>query len=321
MSFFGGFNDPFFGDMHRMMHRQMRDMEHLMDGMMVDPFGMMGGRPPGVNFVNPRQQMIADGGVRRANPHPHPHPQHMDPMTSMMMQPFGFGGGGLFGGMRNMMQQMEQVQQHVMTDPNSHVYTQSTVVAIGPGADGRPQVYEATDSVRKAGDVKETRRTVRDTARGEERMSVGHHIGTRGHVIEKRRDKNNRMHEAQEFIGVKEDEAHKFDKEWNHATRRAVSGDRYRLEDGTGGRRADSNLAIEAGPGSERIYRTASPHDTRRARIPTSDHARRHSPYQHTPPRRRIVRVEEPPDEPTTSEQPEPSVKAKSGGPIIEEIE
>lgn len=105
-----------------------------------------------------------------------------------------------------MMEQMGQMQHHMVNDPNSHVFTQSTVVSIAPGADGRPVVYEATDSVRKAGDVKETRRSVRDGARGEERMSIGHHIGDRGHVIEKRRDKNSggRIVEQQEFIGLKE---------------------------------------------------------------------------------------------------------------------
>jgi hypothetical protein len=198
-------------------------------------------------------------------------------------------------------------------------------------------VYEVTDSVRKTGDVKETRRSVRDSMRGEERMSIGHHIGDRGHVIEKRRDRNTggRIVEQQEFIGLKEDEAHQFDKEWKHATRRAMSGDRRRLEAGSAGRRpTDSNLAIEGG--SDRIYRTASPHDTRRARIASSDHARRHSPYTtQTTPRRRIVRVEEPPDEPivVAEEQQHAETSAaggsssrkpngsRTGGPIIQEIE
>lgn len=48
-------------DMHRMMNRQMRDMEHLMDAMMVDPFAMMGGRMPAMGYVHPRHQMIAEG--------------------------------------------------------------------------------------------------------------------------------------------------------------------------------------------------------------------------------------------------------------------
>lgn len=41
-----------------------------------------------------------------------------------------------------------------MNDPHSHVYTQSTMVTIGE--DGQPRVVE--NSVRKSGDVKETRR-------------------------------------------------------------------------------------------------------------------------------------------------------------------
>lgn len=126
-----------------------------------------------------------------------------DPMASMM-ESFGFGfGGGLFGGL---MRQMEQMQQQAINDPNAHVFSQSTVISMRPGQDGRPEVYEATESVRKAGEVKETRRTVRDTGRGMEKMEIGHHIGNRGHVIEKRRDRTTggQILENQEFIGLNE---------------------------------------------------------------------------------------------------------------------
>jgi len=126
-----------------------------------------------------------------------------DPMTSMM-QSFGFGGGlfgGLFGGF---MRQMEQMQSQALNDPNCHVYSQSTVISMKPGQGGRPEYYEATESMRKAGDVKETRRSVRDTERGLEKMEIGHHIGQRGHVIEKRRDRTTggQIMENQEFIGL-----------------------------------------------------------------------------------------------------------------------
>lgn len=46
------------------------------------------------------------------------------------------------------------LQDAAMNDPNSHVYTHSTVMSFGP--DGQPKVVE--HSSRKAGDVKETRR-------------------------------------------------------------------------------------------------------------------------------------------------------------------
>lgn len=41
-----------------------------------------------------------------------------------------------------------------MNDPNSHVYTQSTVISFD--GSGGPRVVQ--ESMRKAGDVKETRR-------------------------------------------------------------------------------------------------------------------------------------------------------------------
>uniref|UniRef100_A0A915DJT5 Uncharacterized protein n=1 Tax=Ditylenchus dipsaci TaxID=166011 RepID=A0A915DJT5_9BILA len=79
------------------------------------------------------------------------------------------------------MQQMESMQNHAMNDPRSTVISQSTMVSFD--GNGQPKVVQA--STRKAGDVKETRRSVH--AGGEEReISVGHSIGDRTHLIEKK---------------------------------------------------------------------------------------------------------------------------------------
>ena len=51
--------------------------------------------------------------------------------------------------------------------------------------------------------VKETRRTVRDSERGVEKIAVGHHINDRGHVIERSRV-NGQMSENQEYINLDE---------------------------------------------------------------------------------------------------------------------
>jgi myeloid leukemia factor 1 len=219
-----------------MMQQQMRDL----DSMMMDPFGMMNGRfAMNDGRRGARQQMIDDGNQRHMQ-----HQQQQQAMIPSFMDPFGgaFGfGGSLLGGMMN---QMQQMQAQAFANPDSHVYTQSTMISMAPGQDGRTQVYERTESVRKQGDVKETRRSVRDSARGVEKMEIGHHIGNRGHVIQKRRDRatGGQILEQQEFIGLNQDDAERFDQEWTHATRRGTSGGNYFLDEQS---HAGPHLAIE----------------------------------------------------------------------------
>jgi myeloid leukemia factor 1 len=57
------------------------------------------------------------------------------------------------------------------------------------GPDGRPQVYQATSSSRSApGGVRETKQTVSDSRSGTKKMAIGHHIGDRAHIIEKKQN-------------------------------------------------------------------------------------------------------------------------------------
>ena len=54
--------------------------------------------------------------------------------------------------------------------------------------DGKPKIYQASSQMRQApGGVKETRHMVRDSEKGLEKVSVGHHIGERAHVIERQK--------------------------------------------------------------------------------------------------------------------------------------
>lgn len=183
---FGG--DPF-GDPFNQMRRQMQEMDHMMNSMMGgDPFAgmlgpMMGGRNP----------MITNGNHQRGMAHN---------SSGMMLNSFG---GGLFGGL---MQQMNGFQNHAMNDPNSTVFTQSTMISYGN--DGKPHVVQS--STRKAGDVKETRHSVQKG--NEHKLSVGHAIGDRAHFIEKKRDKDGRIRQQQKFVNLDEDEAEDFNREF-----------------------------------------------------------------------------------------------------------
>jgi len=160
-------------------------------------------------------------------------------------------GGGF---MANMFQQMESMKHRAVNDPNSVVYSESKVISMTPDASGRMRVYESSDSVRKHGEVKETRHSVRDPTRGLEEMAIGHHIGQRGHVIEKRRCNGGPIEEQEQFVGLDQSQAQQFDKEWSNATRNVV-GNRNQLYDD----RSQRNLPIEYRRGQER-ERHASPY-------------------------------------------------------------
>ncbi|WKX93614.1 hypothetical protein Q1695_011128 [Nippostrongylus brasiliensis] len=206
-----------FGGMHRAMHRQFREMDRMMNAMM-DPFGMLGGM-----------------GMIEGPPRPQYHP------VARPFDPFR-GIGGIFSA-------MEDLQERAMNDPNSHVYSQSTMITFG--GDGQPRVVE--NSVRKSGDVKETRRAVRDGER--EEMSIGHTIGDRSHIIEKKRDKDGNVRRQQRFVNLDESAAMDFDREfqsraranmgYSESSRRALgdgSGYRHRSADAAGGSRSNAPI-------------------------------------------------------------------------------
>ncbi|TKC35264.1 hypothetical protein EI555_002057 [Monodon monoceros] len=65
--------------------------------------------------------------------------------------------------------------------------------------------------------VKETRRALRDSESGLEKMAVGHHLRDRAHVIKKSKNKKTGDEEVnQEFINMNESDAHAFDDEWQN---------------------------------------------------------------------------------------------------------
>ena len=68
------------------------------------------------------------------------------------------------------------------------VYSSSSVMTYSNNGDGAPKVYQASSQVRQGpGGVKETRQMMRDSEKGIEKVAVGHHIGERAHVIERKK--------------------------------------------------------------------------------------------------------------------------------------
>ncbi|EJW80563.1 hypothetical protein WUBG_08528, partial [Wuchereria bancrofti] len=115
-----------------------------------------------------------------------------------LMDPFGFN---FYDGI---MRQMENVQTQAMNDPNTHVFSHSTMISFDGRNGGQPRVVEKT--IRKTGDVKETRRSyARDR---------------------KKRDRDGRIRERQSFVNLAQDEAEAFDREFASRARRNLMGGR-----------------------------------------------------------------------------------------------
>ncbi|XP_063626194.1 myeloid leukemia factor isoform X2 [Cydia splendana] len=184
MSLFGSLmgdveDDPFFGS-H--MHH-MRQMNNMMNSLFSDPFGMLGG------------------------------PLSLMPRSNMAM-----GMGGM--SMMPFMPQMPQMNR-LFSDLDGPMsagssFSSSTVVMSSGGPNGKPQVYSSTSSTKIGPNgVKETRKTLQDSRTGTKKMSIGHHIGERAHVVEKEQNVySGDQEERQEFINLDEDEAEDFDREF-----------------------------------------------------------------------------------------------------------
>ncbi|KAK6477378.1 myeloid leukemia factor 2 isoform X2 [Huso huso] len=213
------------------MFRYLRDMDE--NPYMLDP------------FATHRQQMrsmfgafgfdpflgITDGRTVSAPIQPARRPQ----IQAGALSPFGMmgmGGGGGFMDMFGMMSSMmENMHYHIPTadgsermagSPNCQTFSSSTMISYSSSGSGAPKVYQQTSEIRSVPvQIRETRQTMRDSESGLERMSIGHHIRERGHVMERSRNrKTGDREERQDFINLEESEAAAFDEEWRGAASR-----------------------------------------------------------------------------------------------------
>uniref|UniRef100_A0A8C6DNV6 Myeloid leukemia factor 1 n=1 Tax=Moschus moschiferus TaxID=68415 RepID=A0A8C6DNV6_MOSMO len=108
--------------------------------------------------------------------------------------------------MRNSMQEIQRNFGHLSMDPNGHSFSSSSVMTYSKVGDEPPKVFQASTQTRRApGGIKETRKALRDSDSGVEKMAVGHHLHDRAHVIKK--SKNNKTGDEevnQEFINMNE---------------------------------------------------------------------------------------------------------------------
>ncbi|XP_069038654.1 myeloid leukemia factor 2 isoform X2 [Lepisosteus oculatus] len=166
------------------------------------------------------------------------------------LSPFGMMGMGAGGGFMDMFGMMSGMMENMERMSGSQMYSSSTVISYSSSGSGAPKVYQQTSEMRAApGGIRETLQTIRDSESGLERMSIGHHIRDRGHVMERSRNrKTGDREERQDFINLEESEAAAFDEEWRRETARypppSLRGLDYGRERSGGGR--GGQLALPA---------------------------------------------------------------------------
>jgi hypothetical protein len=163
----------------------------MMRGFMTDPFADMIGQSNNNNRRNNNNNNGRNNQVASRDPFfssMSPFERH----TQMMMRPtdpFSMMNSMManFGQMNNMNRIFDQ-DNLVSTDPNSQIFSSSSVVTYSNSGDGQPKVFQQSKQIRHGpGGVKETREMVRDSTKGLEKVAIGHHIGDKAHVIERQR--------------------------------------------------------------------------------------------------------------------------------------
>ncbi|XP_067450832.1 myeloid leukemia factor 1 isoform X2 [Thunnus thynnus] len=191
--------DPFFSDP---FHAHRDHMRHMMRSF-SEPFGwpMLPSLMDGRNHGRAMAEQPSSSQALRS--------QHRD----LMRNPFGMFDN-MMSNMRNRVEDMHRNTEN--TASNTHSFSSSSVMTYSKVGNGPPKVFQATSSTRCApGGIKETRRAVKDSESGLEKMSIGHHIQDRGHVVEKKFNKKTGEKEFnQDFQNLDESEAQTFDEEF-----------------------------------------------------------------------------------------------------------
>ncbi|NWX46803.1 MLF1 factor, partial [Steatornis caripensis] len=189
-------NYVFFSDPFAAHHEYMRQMMRSFS----DPFG----RDP---FLG-----ITDGGERTVD-----RRARQDSQVALSGNRRSvFAMDRMMSNMRNSMLEMQRKFDDLSVHPDAHTFSSSSVMTYSKIGNEPPKVFQASAQTRTApGGVKETRKALKDSESGLEKMAVGHHIHDRAHVIKKSKNSKTGDEEMnQEFINLDESEAKTFDEEW-----------------------------------------------------------------------------------------------------------
>ncbi|XP_042737175.1 myeloid leukemia factor 1 isoform X2 [Lagopus leucura] len=195
--------DPFFRDPFAAHHEYMRQMMRSFS----DPFG----RDPFLSITDGRER-TAD---RRARQDSQVALRGNRRQDADFGDPF-FAMDRMMSNMRNSMLEMQRKFDDLSVHPDAHTFSSSSVMTYSKVGDEPPRVFQAAAQTRTApGGVKETRKALKDSESGVEKMAIGHHIRDRAHVVKKSKNRKTGDEEMnQEFINLDENEAQSFDEEW-----------------------------------------------------------------------------------------------------------
>ncbi|XP_053728011.1 myeloid leukemia factor 1 [Synchiropus splendidus] len=194
--------DPFFSDPFRAHGEHMRQVMRSFS----EPFG------------RPFMPSIMDGRSHDAAGQTSSSPALRNDNRDMTTNPFGMVDH-MMANMRSRMDEMHRSFGNMSADPNTHSFSSSSVMTYSKVGNDPPKVFQASSSTRCApGGIKETRRTLKDSDSGLEKMSIGHHIKDRGHVVERKSNRKTGEKELiQDFQNMDESEARAFDEEWQQS--------------------------------------------------------------------------------------------------------
>jgi myeloid leukemia factor 1 len=172
----------------------------MMNSFMMDPFG-----PPPQQRGAGNNQRSNNNQISQRNNNNNSR-RMMDPFDMMMASPFDRHNAMMarhhnpFSMVDQMMANMHGMMGNfntIQADPSSQVYSSSSVITYSNSGDGKPRVYHESSETRQGpGGVKETKKMVRDSEKGVEKLAIGHHIGDRAHIIERQKYKDGKMEEV-----------------------------------------------------------------------------------------------------------------------------
>lgn len=111
---------------------------------------------------------------------------------------------------------MQQTFGDTPPDADIRSYKSTSVSTYSKVGDEPAKTFRASSSTRRApGGIKETRRAVADSVSGLQKMSIGHHIHDRGHVVQEKVNKKTGTTEFKEdFQNMDESDRQLFENEW-----------------------------------------------------------------------------------------------------------
>ncbi|XP_023238441.1 myeloid leukemia factor 1-like [Centruroides sculpturatus] len=97
-----------------------------------------------------------------------------------------------------------------------HTFTTSSVMTYQKKGNEEPETYQASVSNYEGSlGAGQSRKCVRDSRTGTEKMSVGYRLGEKARVLEKRKDRRTgKIEEDQQLINIDESEVEDFQAEW-----------------------------------------------------------------------------------------------------------